>query len=295
MGQRFGGKFSPQGSTTDVPQAGQRNAVRPQRDPVGARANLMFVAPAILLVRSLGGGPVDLAAGLAGAVALALGAWLLRGGLRAEAAYHQRAVASRPALPRKILAAVLTGAGVGLATVTGDAGVLGAAIYGTVALIAHVAAFGIDPLAHKRLAGVDTFQQDRVARVVAEAEAHLATIAARISALADRPLTIRVNAFLDTARSMIRTVEEDPRDLTGARKFLSVYLQGTADATAKFADLTQRRPDTDARTDYLSLLDDLDQTFAARNARLLRDERSDMDIEIKVLRDRLARDGITDT
>ncbi len=295
MAKPFSGKFSP-----GTPVSGHRTngatpvpPGRPVPDPVGARANLMFVPPLILLFTSLSGGAVALGAGLLGAASLGLAAWLLRGGLRADAAYRARAVARRPALPRKIIAALLTGIGVGFATVTGDSGLVGSVIYGAVAALAHVAAFGIDPLRNKRLAHVDTFQQDRVARVVEEAEAHLSAMATRIAALNDRPLLHRVTAFQDTARRMIHTVEEDPRDLTAARKFLGVYLQGARDASAKYADLAARRPQEAARADFMALLDDLDQNFAARNDRLLRDERSDMEIEIKVLRDRLSREGLT--
>ncbi len=288
MAKPYGGKFSP-----GAPPA-RGVTERPIVDPVGARANLLFVPPVILLFRSLAGGPVVLAAGLAGAASLALGAWLLRGGLRADAAYRARPVARRPALPRKILAALLTGLGVTLATATGDSGMIGSIIYGVVAAVAHIAAFGLDPLRDKRLAGVDTFQQDRVAKVVEEAEAHLTAMATRITRLNDRPLQTRIAEFRTTASRMIRTVEEDPRDLTAARKFLGVYLQGASDATTKYVELMQRQPTPDARADYMALLDDLDQNFAARTERLLRDDRSDMDIEIKVLRDRLAREGIAD-
>jgi len=40
------------------------------------------------------------------------------------------------------------------------------------------------------------------------------------------------------------------------------------------------------------LLDDLSGNFAARTEKLLHDDRSDLDIEIGVLRDRLQREGI---
>ena len=40
------------------------------------------------------------------------------------------------------------------------------------------------------------------------------------------------------------------------------------------------------------LLDDLDQNFAARNKKLLLDDRSDLNIEIDVLRERLSREGV---
>jgi len=91
---------------------------------------------------------------------------------------------------------------------------------------------------------------------------------------------------------MIRTVEEDPRDLTGARKFLGVYLMGARDASAKFAEHYKRTGDADARAHYEALLSDLEQNFAARTEKMLLDDRSDMDVEIKVLRDRLQREGL---
>lgn len=92
---------------------------------------------------------------------------------------------------------------------------------------------------------------------------------------------------------MIRTVEEDPRDLTGARKFLGVYLMGARDATVKFVDRYRRSKNNEARADYEALLGDLEQNFAARTEKMLLDDKSDMDIEIKVLRDRLQREGVS--
>jgi hypothetical protein len=191
------------------------------------------------------------------------------------------------------LASALTGVGVGIAAYSGDIGVIGSALYGLIALGLHVAAFGIDPMTNKRMEGIDTFQQDRVARVVDEAEAHLATMKSQIEVLGDRLLETRVGAFQATARKMIRTVEEDPRDLTGARKYLGVYLMGAKDATVKFVDLYGRSRDAAARTNYEALLGDLEQNFAARTEKMLLDDRSDMDIEIKVLRDRLQREGVS--
>lgn len=58
-----------------------------------------------------------------------------------------------------------------------------------------------------------------------------------------------------------------------------------------FVDVYQRTGDADAKADYLSLLDDLEQNFAARTQKLLSDDRTDLTIEIDVLRDRLAREA----
>jgi 5-bromo-4-chloroindolyl phosphate hydrolysis protein len=103
----------------------------------------------------------------------------------------------------------------------------------------------------------------------------------------DRQLKARVDRFTATARKLFRTVEDDPRDLTAARKYLGVYLQGAKEATVKFADLYASGRNLKMRDDYLSLLDDLETTFANRTTALLSDNHTDLNVEIEVLRDRL--------
>ena len=60
----------------------------------------------------------------------------------------------------------------------------------------------------------------------------------------------------------------------------------------KFADIFSRTQDTQARSDYLALLEDLDQNFAARTQKSLLEDRGDLTVEIDVLRERLSREGV---
>lgn len=292
MARRYGGKYSPDpGATPEAaPPRGGFDGARV--DPVGAKANLLFLPPVILGFFSLNDGALGMALGLSAAAVLILAAWLLRDGLRAEAAYNDRKVARRPALPRKMLASALTGIGVAMASYASEPGIVAPAIFGVVATLLHGAAFGLDPLQDKGMEGIDTFQQDRVARVVDEAETHLKAMTDAIKRAGDRTAEARLERFQTTVRQMVHTVEEDPRDLTGARRYLGVYLLGARDATAKFADIHARTRDAKARADYLQLLDDLDAGFSARTRKMLLEDRSDLDVEIGVLRDRLAREGV---
>ena len=67
---------------------------------------------------------------------------------------------------------------------------------------------------------------------------------------------------------------------------------GARDATVKFADLHPRSRDPQTRNAYLAFLDDLERDFSAKADRLLEGNRTDLEIEISVLRDRLAREGV---
>ncbi|REC55913.1 hypothetical protein DRV84_10825 [Rhodosalinus sediminis] len=297
MAERYGGRYSPDPPPEDgeARAAAHRLSTAPTRfriDPAGARVNFLYLPAAVLAVVALGGGPERLALGLIGAGLWALAAWLTREGLRAEAAYHDRKVARRPALPRKLAASLLTGAGTAVAAGLSGGDPLGAGLYGVIAAALHVTAFGIDPLTDKGLPGVDEVQQGRVTRAVEQAEAKLAEIRRIADRLGDRALEERVAGFEAAAQALFRTLESDPRDLNAARRYLSVYLTGARDATAKYAEIAERGPNAAARRDYMALLDDLEENFAARTRKLLQNDRADLTVEIEVLRDRLRREGL---
>lgn len=305
MAQRFGGKYSPDGQrrgdaderrqARGGPASGGQPPLPPHRfdgkrpSRAGARVNIFFFASLTLLIPAFTGGPDALLPGLGATALLLLAAWLTREGTRAHQEYDDRRIARRPAIPRKIFASVLTGAALALAASISQPGFLPLGI-GIAGGLLHLMAFGPDPLRDKGTEGIDSFQTDRVARAVDEAEKLLAAMSDAILRAGDRALETRVDRFATTARAMFRTIEGDPRDLTAARKYLSVYLTGARDATVKFADLYRQNRDATARADYEALLDDLETNFASRTQALLSDNRTDLDVEIGVLRERLQRD-----
>ena len=290
MAKRFGGEFSPDGRSQPGAKPSPLASAKPSRHRL--RLLILFLLPLPLLFLGLGKPPLAMAVDFTAAAALILAAWLLQEGLKAENAFNDRKIARRPAFPRKICASVLTGIGIALATMDGLSGIPGAALYGIVGGILHSFSFGIDPLRDKGMEGIDTFQTERVATALDKAEGYLAEMKDAALRAGDRGVMARVDRFQTTARVMFRTVEEDPRDLTAARKFMGVYLKGARDATEKFADIYTRARSTEARNDYLALLSDLQDSFSAKNRSLLLDDRSDLNIEIEVLRDRLAQEGI---
>ncbi|MGX0903564.1 hypothetical protein ACSSV8_002147 [Roseovarius sp. MBR-79] len=298
MAERFGGKFSPggpNGSPTggpkgqEPPRGGYRGA---RRTRAGGRVNMLFIAPLPLAVRAFGGGATGLALNLSALGLLLLAAWLTREGILAQEAYEARRIAKRPAIPRKIFASALTGAGLFVAAFAAQGRIVEPAIYAIAGAVLHSFAFGLDPLRDKGAEGIDSFQSDRVARVVDQAEDYLKSMSGALRRAGDRQLERRLDGFQVTVRDMLRTVEEDPRDLTAARKFLGVYLMGARDATVKYADLAARAPNPQAREKYLALLDDLERNFTAKTRALMADSSTDLDIEIEVLRDRLEREGV---
>lgn len=299
MAERFGGRYSPGGDLRGPqPRAGSRFRGRPA-SAVDVRALLMFLWPTPLLIGALAaigsGAAFRVVLLLVSYLSLMLGAWLLREGQRAEAAYAARAIARPPAFPRKIAAAVLSGAGVALAAWLSAGGlgqIVGGVVFGGLAVAAHIAAFGIDPLRAKGITDdVAGAEIDRVAAALDRAEGKLRSIESLAHTMRDREIDARVGRLNASVREMIGIVEKDPRDLGRARRYLGVYLTGAEAATRKFAENRERLGDTKMRAEYLSMLDDLEASFARGRDMLLVDDRTDLEVEIEVLRDRLAQEG----
>ena len=291
MADRFGGPYSPDGRpSTESPNTENPGPKGPLRTRADSRLRILFFAPVVILINAFRVSPSQLIPGLAAFGILILAAWLTQTGAAAQTAYNARKVARKPAIPRKLFATALTFLGLTVAGTMSQPTLLLPLGFGLAGAILHFIAFGPDPLRNKGMDGVDDFQNQRVATAVDEGEKYLTAMKDAILRAGDRKLESRVDQFSLTARSMFRTVESDPRDLTAARKYIGVYLMGARDATAKFADHYANSHDASARTAYEALLDDLESHFTTHTRALMNDGRADMDIEIDVLRERLARE-----
>lgn len=293
MAERFGGKYSPQNSAR--PEHAGNAQLLPNkagmppgnRSPAEKRTVFLFITPLVFSINAFQGQPRAMLLGLGACAILLAAAWMTREGIRAQLAYDERKIARKPALPRKVIGSVMTGLGLFVGGMISQPGLLYPALYGLAGFAAHMIAFGPDPFADKGTAGLDDFQTDRVAHAVDEGENYLSGMKDAILRAGDRQLEARVDHFAATARGLFRSVESDPGDLTAARKFLTVYLMGARDATVKFADAYSQNRDARIRSDYESLIDDLETHFAERTQALLSDSHTDLNVEIQVLRERL--------
>lgn len=286
MAQRFGGRYSPQSRGTDQPPL-----PRPVRHPLETRTTWITVAAVPFLLGAFFQAPLGMVTDLAAFGIMAAAMWMTREGLKAEAQYDIRRTARRPAIPRKLFGGVLTALGLGVGAWAPDAAV-GAGLVGITGAALHWLSFGPDPMRDKGMEGVDTFQQDRAARMIEEGQRHIDAMKDAVLRTGERRLEARVNQFEATAHGLFRRVEASPGDVGAVRRYLGVYLLGARDATVKFADLYAQTRDPRTLADWESLLNDLEGDFAARTRQLIEGGRTDLDIEMAVLRDRLAREGV---
>ncbi len=258
---------------------------------------LMFLLPLPVLfaaIASLARGSLsDLLGDAAGYALFLAGALLLRRGLLSEAEYDRRRIAKAP-WPLKTLG----GGAIALATgVTAWLGVgqnpVIALVFGLTALLGCYLSYGFDPRAAKRFTdwdGVDT--TDRVLEALTQAEASIAAIEQSTRNIRNAELNSRLRRIVALARQILKLLEEDPRDLRRARKFLNVYLDGARQVTEGYAKTHGRVAAPELEDNFRRVLVTIEEVFTEQQQKLLESDVSDLDVQIEVLTTQLKREGV---
>ena len=262
-----------------------------------AKGVLMFLLPLPVLaaaVVSLARGQLGPLIGDAAGYSLFLsGALLLRRGLLSEGEYDRRRIAKVP-WPLKTLGGGL----IGLATaVTAWLGAghhpAIAAAFGLAALLGCYLNYGFDPRVAKRVTdgyGVDT--TDQVLEALAQAERSIVAIEQAGRDIRNAELNDRLRRIAKLARDILKLLEEDPRDLRRARKFLNVYLDGAQKVTEGYAKTHARVAAPDLDDNFRRVLATIEEVFQEQQQKLLETDITDLDVQIEVLATQLKREGV---
>lgn len=240
---------------------------------------LPAVAAAIALVR---GRAEDFGYGAALAAAFFLAGWLVRRGLAAE----------RSALPYRTLAALVLGAATfGVARTLALHGFVPSLVFGAAALAGTVLAYGSELLPSR--AELRTADEVDAARLVAEAREKLQRLSrARYQIQGAPEMAQRLDGVRAWIEKILKRIEEDPRDLRRARKFLVVYLDGAGEVAEKYVAYQQKGEAAAFAPRFAALLEEMERVSAEQHEKLLHNDTLDLDVQIQVLSDRLKKEGV---
>ncbi len=286
-----------------VPQTFAEREAAARRSFGAALATLfLYLLPAPLLGKAF----VELVGhGRYGAFAISLalfalfvfGATLVRRGMRDALEFASRKVAHARGTPLKTMGGVVMGAASAL---TGWlAAGLGPGVSIAVGLGAWLGvflAFGPDPRGAKGIAADAGVSAAELSSALGEARAKLMAIEAgakRIAGATAYALREKLRNVVGAANKVLLQIEEDPRDLRRARKFLNVYLDGAQRVTETYAATSARASSPEMEARFAALLDDMEKTFTEQHAKLLENDTLDLDAEIEVLKTRLTREGLS--
>jgi hypothetical protein len=261
------------------------------------RGILLFLLPLPLLFKavvSLWAG--DLAATLGSGIPFAvllLGALIAREGLVREARYLDRPLAFAPPPPLKAIAAVMVGAGAALAAYAAAGHTLIiAALFGAGALAGTLLYYGADPRRQKVGAAGSGIGGDELGTALKQAYAKLDGINEARKAIPSREFQERLTAIVGETEAILKLIEEDPRDLGRARRFLHVYLDGVLGVTRQYAETHPKTQSLELEQNFRALLMDMETVCKEQRQKLVQNDLLDLDVQIEVLSTRLKREGV---
>jgi 5-bromo-4-chloroindolyl phosphate hydrolysis protein len=259
---------------------------------------LLFVLPLPLFLNGIlalwSGNDLRVIAASAGGYALSLVAALVaRRGLLNQIAYEERPFGKSPPLPLKAVAGVL----VGLTTFLAAYGAAGHTLAAGIAFAVAAAAgfflfYGFDPRRRKLVVGGAGVTDNELTEALGEAYGRLERLEESSRAIASGEFRQRLTAIRASVENILKAIEEDPRDLRRARRFLNVYLDGAQKITEQYARTHQKAQSPELEQNFRTLLVDMENTCNEQYEKLLQNDVLDLDVEIEVLTTRLRQEGV---
>ena len=221
------------------------------------------------------------------------GALLNRRGLHNEAEYQQRKIARMPRFPLKTLGAATVTLATALTAFASGYGVLISTYFGACAFMGCRFVYGPDPRGDKGVVdshGLD--DTDRIVDALDTAQRDIAAIEQANRNILNPELSNRLRRIVAEGRQILLLIEENPRDLRRARKFLNVYLEGARRVAEGYARTHRHSPSAELEENFRRVLSTIEDVFREQHQKLLEHDVMDLDVQIEVLATQLKREGV---
>ena len=209
---------------------------------------------------------------------------LAKKGFTQEAEYRTKTLAKAPKVPYKNIAGVLLGiTTLYSAYVAGDIPLLKSLFLALIAIAGWFLYYGTDPKADK-LKNLGDISAEFVLETIHEAQGKLDVIRAHMKQIHDTALHRKLSGAVTQAEQILQTIQEDPKDVRVARKFLTVYIDGIAKVTESYTQLDEAHIDDATQARLHTLMDEVQTRFDKELERLKGNNQFDLDVRIDTLK-----------
>ena len=218
-----------------------------------------------------------------------IAAIVARHGFKLESKFKRKKFSKAPGTPFKSVAAIILACSTALtAWLLAKYGMFESILFGGVTLIGFYIAYGVDP---RRDTSGDIslgVNADEVYAALEEAELKIESIENSRKSIRNIEFNRHLKLIISKARGILTLIEEDPKDLSRARRFLKVYLDGTARVAESYAN-TQNKSASTAALDqnFAEVLESIEVTFDEQHKKLQENDQFDLDVKIEVLKAQL--------
>ena len=212
---------------------------------------------------------------------------LAKKGFYEEGNYHTNTFAKAPKVPYKMIAGyLLGGATFFTAFISGGQPFVKSAFLAVVATVGYYMFYGFDPKADK-FKNLGDVSAEFVLETIQEAKKKIAHIETDMQKITDTLLYEKLTVAVSKAQSILQTIQEDPKDVRVARKFLTVYIDGVAKVTDAYTDMDEKEITTQTKEKLHALMDDVEVRFEKELQRLKNNNEFDLDVHIDVLKEQI--------
>jgi 5-bromo-4-chloroindolyl phosphate hydrolysis protein len=208
-------------------------------------------------------------------------------GFAQEKAYLLATLTKAPKTPYKTLSALLLGfATFFTAWIAGHEAFMSSLFLGLIAILGYYLYYGFDPKDDK-LDNLGDISAEFVLETLAEAKAKIDNIKEDMLQMQDKILLQKLDTAVKKAENILAVIQQDPKDIRVARKFLLVYIDGVAKVIDAYSDLDEADISQERKESIYELMDDLDIKFDKELERLKNNNLFDLDVHIDVLKEQI--------
>ena len=208
-------------------------------------------------------------------------------GLANEYEYHTKTLTKAPKRPLKSIAMGLLGVStLFTSSVAGGESLMMGVFLAMVSMVGYYLYYGLDPRVDK-IDNIGDISAQFVIETLAEARAKLSSIETDISFITDEKLYSKLKIATNKGYEIIDTIEEDPKDLRVARKFIIVYIDGIKKVTKSYTGMEEDEITDETKVKLSNLLLDVERRFDKELERLKKNNQFDLDVNIEVLQEQI--------
>jgi 5-bromo-4-chloroindolyl phosphate hydrolysis protein len=208
-------------------------------------------------------------------------------GLEQEQKYYTTILTKAPKTPYKMIAGILLGVStLFTASFAGYQPIWIGLFLGIVATIGYFLYYGFDPRVDK-LNNIGDISAEFVLETLATARGKLSSIEKDMESIKDHKLNSKLKIAVDRAYEILKNIEEDPKDLRVARKFIIVYIDGIKKVTKSYTEMDEKEINSETKERLYSLLSDVEKRFDKELIRLKKNNQFDLDVHIDVLKEQI--------
>ena len=208
-------------------------------------------------------------------------------GLAQELEYYTKTLTKAPKIPYKLIAGVLLGISTFFsASIAGYQNIFIGIFLGVIASIGYFLYYGFDPRADK-LTNIGDISAEFVLETLATARGKLKSIEDDMTHIKDTKLVSQLRVAINKAYEILKNIEEDPKDVRVARKFIIVYIDGIKKVTQSYIELDEKDITYETKEKLYNLLSDVEDRFEKEILRLKRNNQFDLDVNIDVLQEQI--------